>query len=129
MKLHTQYLWVVLLAVLVAGSSLAADTLKQYGDIMGRTYHEELYTENMCDACHTTNDPKGYPPDDCCAECHELEELVAATAREGEDLWQNPHNNLHYGKDVPCMECHGEHSRRAPMCAECHNFNYTKHTP
>ena len=130
MKTYARYLLAGLLVVSLAGICLAEDTedtLKKYGDIKGRTYHEDLYIEKQCDACHTSNEPALFPPDNSCLECHEYEDLVTATAREPDDIWQNPHNNLHYGKDIPCMECHGEHSRREPMCADCHNFSYTKH--
>ena len=44
-----------------------------------------------------------------------------------EDRWQKPHDNLHYGHDVPCVECHGEHTSKAPLCANCHNFEYAGH--
>ncbi len=127
MKTYARYLLAGLLVVSLAGICLAEDTLKKYGDIKGRTFHEDLYVEKQCDACHITNEPTLFPPDDSCLECHEYDDLVEATAREADDTWQNPHNNLHYGKDIPCMECHGEHARREPMCADCHNFSYTKH--
>ena len=127
MKTYARYLLAGLVVVFVAGSSLAEDTLKQYDDIKGRTHHEDLYMEKQCDACHTSNEPNEFPPDNICLDCHDLDDLIIATAREDDDVWQNPHNNLHYGKDVPCMECHGEHTRREPMCADCHNFNYPKH--
>jgi len=118
---------VALVLVTIAATAWAASTLKTYGKIKGRSYHKELYDGKNCAACHKTKKPKGYPSDKACMECHDLEDLVKSTARTGEDMWQNPHNNLHYGKDVPCLECHGEHAPREIMCNGCHNFKFPKH--
>lgn len=127
----------MLLAVTVAATWLSApgatssgSELVDYGKIEGRSYHDEAYERGRCNQCHvgSRTDAQGYPPDDSCDRCHERDELVEATLRENEeDGWQNPHDNLHYGTLVPCVECHGEHSRKAPLCANCHNFDYPKH--
>ncbi|CAG0901141.1 unnamed protein product, partial [Cyprideis torosa] len=82
----------------------------EFGEKKGRIYHSDLYEDNSCDACHEQENPTTFPADDACFACHDGEELIAATARTGDEKWQNPHNNMHYGKDVPCMECHGEHT-------------------
>ncbi|MBT8039681.1 MAG: cytochrome c3 family protein [Gammaproteobacteria bacterium] len=89
---------------------------------MGRVYHSDLYESGSCDACH---DQKGrFPSDFSCTSCHDLEALVETTARPEDEKWQNPHNNMHYGRDVPCMECHGEHKEGEILCAGCHHFEY-----
>lgn len=67
---------------------------------------------------------KAIPDDFVCLKCHDGDELIEATSRPDADRWQNPHNNLHYGSDVSCMECHGEHEERQPLCSGCHAFDY-----
>jgi hypothetical protein len=118
---------VLVAAVLLLGA-YANGALKEYADIEGRSYHAELHEKGKCRTCHGVKDPDGYPEDDACLRCHEVDELALATMPAAEeDRWQNPHDNLHYGTDVPCVECHGEHSNKAPLCANCHNFDYSKH--
>lgn len=119
----------VVLALLVAGS-YAHGELQNYSalDIDGRDYHDRMYKRERCSSCHGVDEPVGYPEDGACLKCHVLEDIVADTTPEAEeDRWQNPHDSLHYGQDVPCSECHGEHSNKAPLCADCHNFDYPNH--
>jgi len=96
--------------------------------IQGRDYHQRLYQRGRCEACHAVAEPTGYPADGSCLDCHRMNGLVAATAPEDEEeKWQNPHDSLHYGREVPCVECHGEHTNKEPLCADCHNFEYPNH--
>ncbi|MGB5492220.1 MAG: cytochrome c3 family protein [Woeseiaceae bacterium] len=128
-KLGTPLLSVaaVFLSVLLFGA-YANGELKEYSGLDGRSYHAELHEKAKCRTCHGVKEPEGYPEDGACLRCHEVDEIVAATLPDiAEDRWQNPHDNLHYGKDVPCVECHGEHSNKAPLCANCHNFEFSKH--
>lgn len=104
-------------------------TLTMHGDMQGRDYHAALYRGKPCVACHATSEPAALPADDVCLKCHQLEKLVTATARPESEVWQNPHNNLHWGKDVPCMECHGEHRESKPLCQGCHSFDYPNYKP
>ncbi|MBY5992318.1 cytochrome c3 family protein [Ferrimonas balearica] len=89
-----------------------------------RDWHKGM--DMNCASCHE-GAPKGYPEDDACQVCHDVDDLAEQTARPEEDKWQNPHNNLHYGKDIPCVECHSEHGTKEPMCAQCHTFKYPAH--
>lgn len=117
----------VVLSVLLAGA-YAYGELRDYAGNNGRSYHAEMYERGKCQYCHGVREPQGYPKDGACLRCHEVDDIVAATMPEAqEDRWQNPHDNLHYGKDVPCVECHGEHSNKAPLCANCHKFDYPDH--
>lgn len=119
----------VALSALLFGA-YANGELQEYDGIDGRSYHAEMHEKGKCRSCHGVKEPEGYPEDGACLRCHETEELVTATQPQAEeDRWQNPHDNLHYGEDVPCVECHGEHSSKAPLCANCHNFDYPKHEP
>ncbi|MGD8498801.1 MAG: cytochrome c3 family protein [Chromatiales bacterium] len=121
--------FMLLLLVFVVDTGIAGPTLKSYDGLKGRAYHAGLYEAKQCAACHGTNQPTSLPADDVCMKCHGLEKLVAATARPEPDNWQNPHNNLHWGKDVPCMECHGEHQESKPLCQGCHSFKYPNYKP
>ena len=117
----------ILLSLLLVGT-YAQEQLKDYDGIDGRSYHAQMHEKGRCRSCHGVKDPQGYPEDDGCDRCHDIDELVSATMPEAEaDRWQNPHDNLHYGTDVPCVECHGEHTNKAPLCANCHNFEYSRH--
>ena len=117
---------IVLFAAILffAGSVCAEQSLEQFDNVKGRSYHSDIYAEKSCDSCHTNAKPATFPADFACLSCHDADELVEATARPEDEKWQNPHNNLHYGKDVPCMECHGEHQESKPLCAGCHSFEY-----
>jgi DnaJ-class molecular chaperone len=83
-----------------------------------RDYHKDVIG-NDCKTCHD-NGISQFPSDESCLQCHDV-------ARSEEDKWQNPHNNLHYGKEVPCQECHGEHTPKEPLCSNCHTFKFDKH--
>ena len=124
MKPQFKILFLTVIALLVAGAVIAGQTLQQFDNIQGRSYHADLYADKSCDACHMKAEPETFPADFACLDCHDMDELVEATARPGEEKWQNPHNNLHYGKDVPCMECHSEHKESKLLCAGCHFFEY-----
>jgi hypothetical protein len=110
-----------------AGSFVFAE-LQTFSGMEGRSYHSWMYESGNCAACHTGGDVSGYPEDGTCLQCHAMDDVVAATMPEDEaERWQNPHDSLHYGRDVPCSECHGEHSNKEHLCADCHNFDYPNH--
>jgi len=116
------------MAMLLAFSSavMAGDTLVSQGKMMGRSYHQQLYTKHQCATCHGVDKPVSRAADNSCLKCHSVDKLAQQTARQGDEQWQNPHNNLHYGKDVPCTECHGEHAVKQPICKDCHTFKFSK---
>ncbi len=124
MKPQLKVLLIVVIALFATTASFAGETLKQFGDKKGRSYHADLYDGKSCDSCHTNSKPTTFPGDFSCLECHDQDELIQATARPDDEKLQNPHDNMHYGKDVPCMECHGEHQESKPLCAGCHSFKY-----
>ncbi|GGI97584.1 cytochrome c [Shewanella hanedai] len=99
--------------------TLSAQAIEQ------RDYHKEVIGKD-CKACHD-NGIKQFPSDQACLQCHDVDDLAEQSARSEEDKWQNPHNNLHYGKELPCVECHGEHVAKKPICSNCHTFKYDKH--
>lgn len=129
MKTFARSLLLLTAATCIAGVGLADSTLEQFGEIEGRSYHERFYETESCDVCHESNEPVTFPADDVCLSCHNLDRLVETTARPDGEEGQNPHDNLHYGKDVPCMECHGEHESRQHMCDGCHSFEYPDFKP
>ncbi|WP_335923362.1 cytochrome c3 family protein [Shewanella chilikensis] len=108
--------WALLLAGL---TSVSVHAVQQ------RDYHKAVIGKD-CKVCHDQG-LKQYPSDGACLKCHDVDDLAKKTARSGEDRWQNPHDNLHYGKDLPCVECHGEHQPKKPLCSNCHTFKYDKH--
>lgn len=112
------------LLVFIACTVQAQETLKQFDGIKGRSYHADFYDGKSCDSCHDSKKPLNLPADDACLSCHDQDDLVKATKRAKDEVGQNPHNNMHYGKDVACMECHGEHQPREHMCQGCHSFKY-----
>lgn len=124
MKPKMKVLFITFVALSVAGICFAGETLQQFGEKKGRSYHADLYEGNSCDSCHDNTKPTAFPADFSCLECHDKDELIKATSRPDDEKWQNPHNNMHYGQDVPCMECHREHQESKPLCAGCHTFKY-----
>ncbi|WP_286339148.1 cytochrome c3 family protein [Ferrimonas sp. YFM] len=119
-------------AAVLASTNVAAEikadaSLTDQGMMDGRSYHQKFYKKDNCKVCHGTNAPSHRPADDACLKCHKADKLAKKTARKGDELWQNPHNNLHYGKEVPCTVCHGEHEAKQPLCNDCHTFKFTKH--
>lgn len=125
MKSYKKLIFAMLL-VFIAFTVQAKETLEQYDGIKGRSYHTDFYDGKSCDSCHDSKKPLNFPADDACLACHDLDELIKSTERPKDEEGQNPHNNMHYGKDVPCMECHGEHESRKPLCQGCHSFHYDK---
>ncbi|SDI31239.1 Cytochrome c3 [Ferrimonas sediminum] len=89
-----------------------------------REHHATVY-EAGCDTCHDQGMGK-FPSDEACLQCHDVDDVAEMTAREGDEVKQNPHNSMHYGKEAPCQECHGEHTPKKALCQECHNFSYPK---
>lgn len=124
MKTPMKIFLIVVAALLAAGTSFAGETLRQFGEKKGRSYHADLYDGNSCDMCHENGAPASFPSDFACFDCHDGDELIQATSRPEDEKWQNPHNNMHYANDVPCMECHGEHQESELLCAGCHSFDY-----
>jgi hypothetical protein len=117
-----------LVATALTAGTIAYGELQDFDGIQGREYHARMYEKGRCKTCHGTDTPSGYPEDGACLKCHDAADLAEATARESEEeSGQNPHDSLHYGQDVPCVECHGEHSSKKPLCADCHNFDYPNH--
>lgn len=108
-----------------AGELTADASLTKMGMKQGRDYHSMNY-DSGCDSCHD-NGIKNRPSDNACESCHDVDELAQATVRTGDEAHQNPHDNLHYGKEVPCAECHGEHQAKQPICNDCHTFKFDKH--
>lgn len=118
-------LTVALFATLFIGSAInvEAKTLTKMGAKQGRVYHELLH-EDGCKSCHDQG-LKLPPSDNMCTECHDQQDLIEATAvKDKKHQWRNPHNNMHYGDKVPCIECHSEHKPKQPLCLNCHNFDF-----
>ena len=112
-----------LLAIFISGQLYAANTLVKMGKKQGRDYHAALHDDG-CKACHDQG-LKLPPTDKFCQDCHNIEDLANATKpNDDKHQWRNPHDNMHYGKAVPCIECHAEHKVKRPLCLDCHNFEF-----
>ncbi|TKB54962.1 cytochrome c3 family protein [Ferrimonas aestuarii] len=107
-------------ALLALAISLPATALDK------REHHEAVY-EMGCDTCHDQGVGK-FPSDEACYQCHDADKTAEMTKREGKYAKQNPHDSMHYGKDVPCQECHSEHSHKQALCQDCHTFKYPRFT-
>lgn len=107
-------------------TAIATETLVKQNDKEGRSYHSFIYKTDQCETCHGKGQALTFPDDKACTQCHNIDALAEQTKRPEEDKWQNPHNNLHYGKEVPCQDCHGEHVSKKPICSNCHNFNFDR---
>ena len=124
MKQSTGILLILLTALFSATASSETEIFLQFDEIQGRSYHASVYERKSCKSCHKESDVSEFPADFVCFKCHDGEELIQSTARPEDEKWQNPHNNLHYGSEVPCMECHAEHQQSKLLCAGCHSFEY-----
>lgn len=107
---------IVILSVVFFCSSVNA--------IEQRPEHKQVIGHD-CKVCHDQG-MKLPPSDKSCLQCHNIDDLVKKSKRSADEKWQNPHNNLHYGKDLPCIECHGEHVKKQPLCLNCHTFKFEK---
>ncbi|QYK07154.1 cytochrome c3 family protein [Shewanella zhangzhouensis] len=114
----------------VSHFSFATDTTTviDQGKVTGRIYHSSIYKGSKeCKSCHGVNEPSQRPADNACQKCHNIDKLAAKTINSGHNEYENPHNNMHYGKRVPCQDCHGEHQTKEVMCNNCHEFNFKNH--
>lgn len=110
-----------LLLALGLATTASASSLEKMGAKQGRSFHQMNYDQG-CKSCHDQG-MRQPPSDGQCLMCHDKTDLIEATS-EQKKKWMNPHNNMHYGDKVPCIECHGEHKAKAPLCADCHNFDF-----
>ena len=87
--------------------------------------HTHLLSGVTCKACHGDADPPEFVGIDKCVTCHDLGELVNATAGHSE---ANPHDS-HYGPELDCDLCHHVHSESENFCNQCHDFSYVVPSP
>ena len=117
---------IALLSLSYTTSAISNETIISIGKMDGRSYHQDIY--DSCKNCHDQG-IKIQPSDNSCQSCHELEDLIAQTSSPNDNIKShNPHDNFHYGTDVPCTECHGEHEYKPPLCSNCHsNLKFKNH--
>lgn len=84
-------------------------------------YHGKAKLE--CASCHTPDVQKeGRTPSKTeCVACHNEDALVKKSAeRLGA---RNPHESIHFHRDMPCEDCHRQHKAPVNQCTEmCHVF-------
>ena len=120
---------ILIIIAIIAGISStceANDSIVKIGSKAGRTYHQSIYPS--CKTCHD-NGLSVQPSDTSCLQCHNLDKIASETSLpEDKVKSRNPHDSFHYGRDVPCIECHGEHKYKPPLCSSCHsNLHYSRH--
>ncbi|BBF23797.1 cytochrome c3 family protein [Sutterella megalosphaeroides] len=84
-------------------------------------YHRNAKLE--CASCHTPEVAReGRTPSKTeCVACHNEDALVKKSAeRLGA---RNPHESIHFHRDMPCEDCHRQHKAPVNQCTEmCHVF-------
>ncbi|QQX79853.1 cytochrome c3 family protein [Shewanella sp. KX20019] len=107
-----------LLSFVVSQGAVAGELVKMKGSTKGRVNHEFIYQDG-CQSCHQGSGKKN-ATDAACVECHgdinsiDVDETKLAIPE------ADPHKSLHYNQGASCLACHGEHEKKAPVCAECH---------
>ena len=74
-----------------------------------------------CQKCHgKTKKPEEVPMSKCVT-CHNVDKVAEKTASVKP---QNPHESVHYGRNLDCNLCHREHGKSENYCAQCHSFKF-----
>lgn len=85
------------------------------------TYHQKAGV--TCEGCHTATVTKeGRTPTKTeCTACHNEDQLVKDS---GEKFGvRNPHDSIHFHRDLPCEDCHRQHQPAVNTCTiMCHTF-------
>lgn len=108
---------------------------QKLSDITIKPYHKPLEAtgdQASCQLCHGAKTPTTPPNDNNCLTCHGSTDQIAAMTEPKSDEAHpepNPHNSIHYGKDVPCSVCHSEHQPSKVYCNSCHLFKYPNMKP
>ncbi|WP_000000750.1 cytochrome c3 family protein, partial [Escherichia albertii] len=103
--------------------------------ITTKPYHHSLEAtgrDTSCQLCHGASKPVAAPDDKSCLSCHGTRDQIAALTQpdpKDKDAEPNPHDSMHYGKDVPCTACHNEHKPSVIYCNSCHLFKYPDMKP
>jgi hypothetical protein len=111
-------IYTLLICVAMMAQIQAGELTKMKGNTQGRTNHQFIYDDG-CQSCHQGSGLKN-ATDSACVECHgdinsiEIDEEKLAIKE------ANPHKSFHYNQGASCLACHGEHQKKAPVCAECH---------
>ncbi len=108
----------LVVATLFTGAANAGDLVKMKGSTQGRTNHEFIYQDG-CKGCHQGSG-KQNATDAACVECHGEITSIAVDESKLAIPEAHPHKSLHYNEGASCLACHGEHEKKAPVCAECH---------
>jgi len=79
--------------------------------------HTHRLSGVACCDCHEMPNSAGPLKTEKCLSCHgSFEEVADAT----NNLDPNPHNSLHWGKELDCDLCHHQHAKSENFCAQCH---------
>ena len=108
----------LLLGLALSSSVYAGDLVKMKGKTQGRTNHEFIYQDG-CQGCHQGSGKKN-ATDAACVECHGEINSIPVNESKLAIPEAHPHKSLHYNQGASCLACHGEHEKKAPVCAECH---------
>ncbi|BCR06014.1 c-type cytochrome [Desulfuromonas versatilis] len=111
------------LALAMVVTAQAGDLVTIKGNTEGRSYHKSLYEEG-CNYCHPGS-PKKQVTDAACVDCHgQINDIEITKHLKMPEA--NPHKSVHYNQGASCLACHAEHTRKAPVCSECHRTWFDK---
>lgn len=112
------FLMAIFAGLFFCAAAAAAGGAAVHGDFKGRDSHAALYKDG-CNACHVGS-PKEAVTDAACVQCHGEVATIKVDKEKLPLAEADPHKSLHYGNGVSCLACHSEHTRKAPVCTECH---------
>lgn len=135
-------LWIALLLLCISGVSQViaaandeAAFHQQLNAMNVKPYHHSLEAtgrDTSCQLCHGSRTPVAAPNDKSCLNCHGSRDQIAELTQPNQhdkNAEPNPHDSMHYGKDVPCTACHNEHKPSVIYCNNCHLFKYPDMKP
>lgn len=70
----------------------------------------------------TPLEKRSFGTSELCYDCHDSDEITAATADYGGEEGLNPHSS-HYDSELECGDCHSMHGTSTMACNECHNLD------
>src|ERR1051326_6355810 len=100
-------------ALIWVGVAAAAGSRTPYS--AGPVSAAHAYTEQRCDACHTTQLFRAHTTDEACLACHDAPAHVTAARLGAVGRGFGRGGGLSRGETPPCSACHQEHRGRVQL--------------